>query len=50
MIAIIGLTLSPGVISGNIVNADIGTLGERWIIAFAVVVTMVIVSIFVKGF
>lgn len=50
MIAIIGLTLSPGVISGNIVTADIGTLGQRWIIALAVVATMVIVSIFVKGF
>ena len=50
MIAIIGLTLSPGVISGNIVNADIGSLGQRWIIALAVVATMVIVSIFVKGF
>ncbi|NLP34787.1 MAG: purine/pyrimidine permease [Clostridiales bacterium] len=50
MIAIIGLTLAPGVIQGNIVDADVGTLGQRLFIAFVVVATMVIISIFAKGF
>jgi len=50
MIVVIGLTLSPGVIAGNIIDANIGTIGQRWIVALAVVATMVIVSIFVKGF
>lgn len=50
MIVVIGLTLSPGVIMGNIVNADIGTLAQRWIVVLIVVLTMVIISVFVKGF
>ncbi len=50
MITIIGLTLAPGVIQGNIVDADVGTLGQRLFIAFVVVATMVIISIFAKGF
>lgn len=50
MIAIIGLTLAPGVIQGNIVDADVGTLGQRLFIAFVVVATMIIISIFAKGF
>ncbi|HZJ82647.1 MAG TPA: solute carrier family 23 protein [Clostridia bacterium] len=50
MIMVIGLTLSPTIISNNIVGADVGTLGQRWIVVLAVIATMVIVSIFVKGF
>lgn len=50
MIAIIGLTLAPGVIQGNIINASVGTLSIRWLIAFVVVVTIILVSIFAKGF
>ena len=50
MIMVIGLTLSPTIISSNIVGADIGTIGQRWVVVLAVVATMVIVSIFVKGF
>ena len=56
MIMIIGLTLSPTIIMNNIVGVEgsevlaMGTLGQRWIIVLAVVVTMVVVSIFVKGF
>ncbi|NLJ41636.1 MAG: purine/pyrimidine permease [Clostridiales bacterium] len=50
MIMVIGLTLSPGVIAGNIVDVDMGTIGQRWVVVLAVVVTMVLISIFVKGF
>ncbi|HHZ14363.1 MAG TPA: purine/pyrimidine permease [Clostridiales bacterium] len=56
MIMVIGLTLSPSIIINNIVGVEgsevlaMGTLGQRWIIVLAVVVTMVVVSIFVKGF
>lgn len=50
MIIVIGLTLAPTVINGNIVNADIGTIGQRWTIAMSVIATMVIVSIYGKGF
>ncbi len=50
MITVIGLTLSPTIIANNIIGADVGTIGQRWIVVLAVVATMVIVSIFVKGF
>lgn len=50
MIVVIGLTLSPVIITNNIIGADVGTLGQRWFVVLAVVVTMIIVSIFVKGF
>lgn len=50
MIIIIGLTLAPSVINSYIVEADVGTLEQRWIIAFSVMLTMVIVSIYAKGF
>jgi uracil permease len=38
------------VINANILEATAGTVGQRWLVAFAVAATMVIVSIFVKGF
>ncbi|NLM51486.1 MAG: purine/pyrimidine permease [Firmicutes bacterium] len=50
MIIVIGLTLAPSVINANIVEAATGTLGQRWLVAMVVALTMVIVSIFVKGF
>lgn len=50
MIVVIGLTLSPGIIANNIIGADVGTLGQRWVVVLAVIATMVIVSVFVKGF
>ncbi|NLN06672.1 MAG: uracil-xanthine permease [Firmicutes bacterium] len=50
MIMVIGLTLAPVVINANILEATAGTVGQRWLVAFAVAATMVIVSIFVKGF
>lgn len=50
MIIVIGLTLVPSVINGNIVDTDVGTLAQRWIIAFSVIATMVVVSTYAKGF
>lgn len=50
MIAVIGLTLAPSVIQGNIINATVGTLGQRLLIAFSVVLVMIIITIFIKGF
>lgn len=50
MIIIIGLTLAPSVISGNIVEAQVGTLGQRWLIAAVVVAVVIIVSKYTKGF
>ena len=50
MIIIIGLTLAPSVLDGNITSATVGTLGLRWLVALAVVATVVVVSIFAKGF
>src|SRR5690606_14783109 len=50
MIMVIGLTLAPVVINSNILEAPGGTAGQRWLVAFSVAATMVIVSIFVKGF
>ncbi len=50
MIIIIGLTLAPSVLDSNITSATVGTLGLRWLVALAVVATVVVVSIFAKGF
>ena len=51
MIMVIGLTLSPVIISGNILNDQLpGTLGQRWIVALSVILVMVIISVFTKGF
>jgi len=50
MIIVIGLTLSPGVIAGNIVNYGVGAMWQRWIVVLVVLATMIAVSIFVKGF
>lgn len=50
MIIVIGLTLAPSVIGGNIVDASVGTLSQRWLVAFSVIATMIIVSTYVKGF
>ena len=50
MIAIIGLTLAPGVVQGNIIDAPVGTLRQRLLVAGIVVLTMIVISIFTKGF
>ena len=50
MIIVIGLTLSPGVIAGNIVNYGVGAMWQRWVVVLVVLATMTAVSIFVKGF
>lgn len=50
IIIIIGLTLAPGVVSSNIINATQGTLGQRWIIALITVATMISINLFSKGF
>lgn len=50
MIIVIGLTLSPGVIAGNIVNYGAGAMWQKWIVVLVVLATMIAVSIFVKGF
>lgn len=50
MIIVIGLTLSPGVIAGNIVNYGAGAMWQKWAVVLVVLATMTAVSIFVKGF
>ena len=50
MIIVIGLTLSPGVIAGNIVNYGAGAMWQKWVVVLVVLATMTAVSIFVKGF
>ena len=50
MIIVIGLTLSPGVIAGNIVNYGVGAMWQKWVVVLVVLATMTAVSIFVKGF
>jgi len=50
MIIVIGLTLAPVLINNNIVAGDPSTLGQRWIIALAAVLAMIVVSMFTKGF
>ena len=50
MIIVIGLTLSPGVIAGNIVNYGVGAMWQRWVVVLVVLATMIAISIFVKGF
>ena len=49
MIMVIGLTLAPVVVNANIIGAD-GLMAHKWIIALGVAATMVIVSVFTKGF
>lgn len=50
MIIVIGLTLSPGVIAGNIVDYGAGAMWQKWVVVLVVLATMTAVSIFVKGF
>ena len=51
IIIVIGLFLSPIIVQNNILADYLpGTLSQRWIIAFTVVIVMVIVSVFTKGF
>lgn len=50
MIIVIGLTLSPGVIAGNIINYGAGAMWQKWVVVLVVLATMTAVSIFVKGF
>lgn len=50
MIIVIGLTLSPGVIAGNIINYGVGAMWQKWVVVLVVLATMTAVSIFVKGF
>jgi len=51
VIVVIGLTLAPTVIFNDI-TADFvsGILWTKWVVAASVVVTVIIVSIFIKGF
>jgi len=51
VIIVIGLTLAPTMISNNIVS-DVagGLLWQRWVVAAVVIVTIVVFSIFMKGF
>ena len=51
VIVVIGLTLAPTVIFADI-TADFvgGLLWTKWVVAASVVVTVVVVSIFIKGF
>ncbi|MGI5849593.1 MAG: uracil-xanthine permease family protein [Christensenellales bacterium] len=51
VIVVIGLTLAPTVIFNDI-TADFvgGLLWTKWVVAASVVVTVVIISIFIKGF
>ncbi len=51
VIIVIGLTLAPTVIFNDI-SADFvgGLLWTKWVVAASVVVTVVVVSIFIKGF
>ena len=54
MIMVIGLTLAPTAFT-NILNAPVSdvvpdVLWMRWVIALVVIITMVVVSIFAKGF
>ena len=50
MIIVIGLTLSPGVIAGNIIDYGAGAMWQKWAVVLVVLATMTAVSIFVKGF
>lgn len=51
VIIVIGLTLAPTVIFNDIVGDFIGgVLWTKWVVAASVVVTVVVVSIFIKGF
>jgi uracil permease len=49
MIIVIGLTLAPTAIA-NIIGDGGAGMGARWIVALAVLLTMIIVSVFCKGF
>ncbi len=51
VIVVIGLTLAPTVILNDITGDFVGgLLWTKWVVAASVVVTVVIVSIFIKGF
>ena len=51
VIVVIGLTLAPTVIFNDITGDFVsGILWTKWVVAASVVVTVVIVSIFIKGF
>ncbi len=51
VIVVIGLTLAPTVILGDITHDSVGgLLWTKWVVAASVVVTVVVVSIFIKGF
>jgi len=51
VIVIIGLTLAPTVIGANITAGYVGgLLWTKWVVAASAIVTVVIVSIFTKGF
>lgn len=51
VIIVIGLTLAPTVIFNDITGSFVGgLLWTKWVVAASVVLTVVIVSIFIKGF
>ncbi|MEG1027637.1 MAG: solute carrier family 23 protein, partial [Oscillospiraceae bacterium] len=50
IIIVIGLSLAPGVVTGNIIDNATGELWQRLLIALIVVLTMLLVGVFAKGF
>ena len=51
VIIVIGLSLAPGVVQGNILNDSLGgALWQRLLVAGVVVITMLVVGVFAKGF
>lgn len=51
VIIVIGLTLAPSLIDSDIMSTAVGgLLWTKWVVAASVVVTVVVVSIFIKGF
>lgn len=50
IIIVIGLSLAPGVVTGNIIDNPTGELWQRLLVAAVVVATMLIVGVFAKGF
>lgn len=50
IIIVIGLSLAPGVVSSNILQNETGELWQRLLIAGVVVLTMLLVGVFAKGF
>lgn len=50
IIIVIGISLAPGVVDGNIISNTTGELWQRLLVAGVVVLTMLGVGVFAKGF